>query len=163
MSQRIDMVGRVFGNWKVLTIDYSKDRGHGAYWICQCACGSIKSVHGENLRRGKSTSCGCRYRTGLRRDNPGLSNTWKCMKSRCYNKKHTHYNAYGGRGIKICDEWKNDFQAFYDWAMSNGYKTGLTIDRIDMDGNYEPSNCQWITKSENSRKAVQDRREKNGI
>ena len=74
------------------------------------------------------------------------------MKQRCNNPNRHNYDNYGGRGIKVCDEWKNDFQAFYDWAMANGYHDDLTIDRIDNDGNYEPNNCQWITLEENARK-----------
>ena len=74
------------------------------------------------------------------------------MKKRCYNKKDKRYSSYGGRGITICDEWLNDFNSFYDWSMEHGYREDLTIDRIDNDGNYEPLNCQWITRSENSTK-----------
>lgn len=68
------------------------------------------------------------------------------MKTRCYNKNNSHYKYYGKRGIKVCNEWLHDFQAFYDWSMSNGYNDNLTIDRINVDGNYEPDNCRWITQ-----------------
>ena len=74
--------------------------------------------------------------------------TWQDMKRRCYNKQNVRYNRYGGRGIKVCEEWLNNFQSFYDWAISNGYSDDLTIDRIDNDGNYEPSNCRWSTVKE---------------
>lgn len=81
----------------------------------------------------------------------GLCNTrlysiYTNMKTRCYNKNNSHYQYYGKRGIVICDEWLNDFKAFYDWALSHGYKDNLTIDRIDVNGNYEPSNCRWVTQ-----------------
>ena len=74
--------------------------------------------------------------------------TWQDMKRRCYNKQNARYDRYGGRGITVCDEWLNNFQSFYDWAISNGYSDDLTIDRIDNDGNYEPSNCRWSTAKE---------------
>ena len=77
-----------------------------------------------------------------------LYRTWSRIKTRCYNKNFQHFKHYGGRGITVCDEWLHDFMAFYDWAISNGYADNLTIDRIDVDGNYEPSNCRWITNEE---------------
>lgn len=77
-----------------------------------------------------------------------LYGKWWDMKSRCYRPNRDRYNCYGGRGIKVCDEWKDDFKAFYDWAIAAGWKEGLTLDRIDVDGNYEPSNCKWVTKHE---------------
>ena len=73
---------------------------------------------------------------------------WKGIKTRCYNEKHVHYNSYGGRGIVVCNEWKDSFEAFYEWSMANGYSENLTLDRIDVNGNYEPSNCRWSTRKE---------------
>lgn len=77
-----------------------------------------------------------------------LYKIWSGMKERCYRKKHTHYRDYGGRGITVCEEWKNDYVTFRDWALKNGYRDDLTLDRIDVNGNYEPSNCRWISKKE---------------
>lgn len=87
-----------------------------------------------------------------------LFKIWQSMKERCYREKHKYFADYGGRGIAVCDDWRFDFSAFRDWAIKNGYQDGLTIDRIDPNGNYEPTNCQWLTRSDNTKKAWADRR-----
>ncbi len=168
MSRLIDLTGQVFGRWTVLRFDSAKNGD--AYWICKCACGTVRSVNGYHLRSGRSTSCGCysaelvrkspRGTThGLKKANPRLYRIWQCMLNRCRRKKDKYYHRYGGRGISVCEEW-HSFPPFYEWAVANGYKDILTIDRIDVDGNYEPANCQWITMVENSKKAIEDRRRK---
>ncbi len=168
MSSRIDISGKSFGRWTVLQFDCSK-RGE-AYWICECNCGTVRSVNGYHLRSGRSTSCGCYsaelksknprgIKHGLKKSNPRLYRIWQCMLNRCRRKNGTDYKVYGGRGISVCEEW-HEFPAFYEWARANGYSDDLTIDRINVDGNYEPSNCQWLTNAENSRKSVEDRRRK---
>lgn len=131
---------------------------HRRVWECKCDCGKIVNVRQDCLSRRVTTSCGCRmlenqHQQLARRTKHGMHNTriyriWVGIKSRCNSPKATGYADYGGRGITMCSEWANDFMAFYHWAMENGYSDDLSIDRIDVNGNYEPTNCRWATNSE---------------
>ena len=119
-------------------------------WHCLCDCGNEVDVRSQDLRNGKTKSCGCLHKDivsthGLSRKR--LYHIWIDMRSRCNNKKLKCYHNYGGRGIKVCEEWE-DYQNFHNWAINNGYNDKLTIDRINVDGNYEPNNCRWSTKIE---------------
>ena len=133
-----------FGLLKVIDFAYMKN--HRSYWLCRCECGNEKIVAARQLKSGQTKSCGCLHRKhgqfGTR-----LYHIWNRMKDRCYNENHKSYKDYGGRGVVVCDEW-NDFKCFEEWAITNGYDDDLTIDRIDVNGNYEPSNCKWSTKKE---------------
>lgn len=121
-------------------------------WDCKCDCGKRKLIYSDNLIHGRSTSCGCERARMLseKQTTHGESSThlygvWSAMKARCNNPNATHYDSYGGRGIRVCDEWQRSFDAFREWAVSSGYVQGLSLDRINVDGNYEPENCRWIT------------------
>ena len=158
----IDLTGEKFGHLTVVKRTEDKVLSSGvkkAQWLCQCDCGKQKSIIGESIRNGTTKSCGCHrgdslvlYSTKHGKRYERIYDIFCGIKKRCYNENCINFKNYGGRGIEICDEWLNDFQRFYDWSIEHGYNDTLTIDRIDNDGNYEPSNCQWITKSENTRK-----------
>lgn len=155
--KKIDLTGQRFGRLTVI-----EEAGHSSErikWLCKCDCGNITSTPTtKTLRNGRCQSCGCIERESANSKTHGKSSmrlfyAWNGMKQRCYNPNAKSYQHYGHRGIAVCPEWRHDFQAFYDWAIANGYEEGLTIDRLDNDGDYEPDNCQWITRAENASKA----------
>lgn len=148
MGNFVDLSGQRFG--RLVVLQRAESLGTQTAWMCRCDCGNIKPVRSCTLLNGRTTSCGCfnKELASQRAKTHGKSksriyNIWCGMHTRCYNPKRKAYADYGGRGITICDEWKNDFQMFYDWAMANGYADNLTIDRVDVNRNYEPQNCKW--------------------
>lgn len=160
----INLSGQTFGRLTAIKVVGRKHKE--AVWLCQCQCGKTVQVVGSALRLGQSRSCGClkleefsARTTTHGKSKTRLYNTYQAMKRRCYNPNVKRYEHYGGRGITICDEWLNDFQAFYDWAMANGYNPDAprgecTIDRIDNDKGYSPANCRWVgTKAQERNKS----------
>ncbi len=145
------MAGRKFGLMSVIARAPENDRHGNVRWECQCECGRPIVVLGSSLRTGNTTSCGLCLRAERTRTH-GLSETrvyktWTAMKDRCSNPKNKAYANYGGRGIAVCDRWMNSFESFYA-DVGDRPSDQHSIDRINNDGNYEPSNCRWATKSQ---------------
>lgn len=150
MSRYKDITGQRFGKLTALSrIPNTKGR---TKWLCKCECGNFKEVILSHLLNGHTKSCGCLYKGGNNttheKRNTKLYRVWANMKQRCYNKNNPNYKDYGQRGIAVCDEWLTNFQAFYNWAMINGYDDTLTIDRINVNGNYTPDNCSWVDRKQ---------------
>lgn len=159
VRQKIDYTGHRFG--RLVVMEYVGKYKNGDRIVkCSCDCGNEISVRLPHIKSGAIVSCGCfhketvvernkKYTTATHGEtNTRLHSIWTNMKQRCYNKNHKSYHNYGGRGIAVCDEWLDDFVAFRDWAMANGYRDDLTIDRIENDKGYSPDNCRWATMLE---------------
>ena len=159
----MDLVGEKYGRLTVVAFDGIRKRK--AYWKCVCDCGLTVVVPGNNLRTGNTKSCGCLHREAVAKvgeknrthgeghDNKTrLYTIWCGMRQRCSYPKHVAWKHYGGKGVKVCEEW-NDYTAFKAWALANGYTDELSIDRIDPAKDYCPENCRWLTRSENTARA----------
>lgn len=170
MKKVKDLTGMEFGRLTVLEFSHKNERRE-SYWVCQCNCKdkTIKVIKGRYLKNGNTKSCGCLRREhalevikqntkcsirGISMSNKlpykkELKNVWNNIKYRCNNPKDKHYEWYGEKGVRVCDEWLDTrlgFFNFYNWALSNGYEEGLSIDRLEVEGNYEPDNCEWVTQ-----------------
>lgn len=146
MGYRIDLTGNKYGRLNVKSFSGNNSRGV-SLWLCECDCGNVKTVPSDYLTTGRTSSCGCiskEHPHNLRHGgkHTKLYNIWRAMKQRCLLKTCNAYRLYGGRGIKVCDEWIG-FAKFQEWSLVNGYAEGLSIDRINNDGDYCPNNCRW--------------------
>lgn len=159
MNKSRDIAGVRFGRLTAVKIDryYAKPCGRKSeIWLCKCDCGNEKLVKKPNLLSGDTKSCGCYYKETPKHQTHNKTHTrvfkiWQKIKERCLSQNANNYKLYGGRGITICKDWENNFMNFYNWAIKNGYKDNLSIDRIDVNGNYNPDNCRWTTAKEQAR------------
>ena len=161
MPDIIDLTGKTFGYWTVISRTVNSKEGR-SMWMCRCKCGTERAVRGYNLRNGTSKSCGClsAEMTKERSTTHGMTGTrlykiWGQMIQRTTNKNDPWYSYYGGRGIVVCEEWRNSFEPFKAWAVENGYKDNLTLDRRNNEEGYSPENCRWVTRAvqeENTRR-----------
>lgn len=154
MPRVVNMAGKQFGYLTVIG-EKGIPTGKGRKWECRCKCGNVIYVRVADLNSGNTKSCGCYQKdvvSDLKTKHGGSSDRlysiWCNMKTRCTNPNFKQYNDYGGRGIAIYHDWLNSYSLFKEWALSNGYRDDLTLERIDVNGNYEPLNCTFIPKSE---------------
>lgn len=166
MGKKIDLTGRKFGRWTVIK-EAGKSKSGDLKWKCDCDCGNVRVVSSINLRRGLSKSCGCfkKERAKETSTTHGMVQTliykvWNAMIQRCSNPKSPNFKYYGGRGIKVCQEWLK-FESFFEDMGER--PEGLTLERINNNGNYEPSNCKWATAEEQSRNRRIQKNNKTGV
>ncbi|MBT9670431.1 hypothetical protein GPK34_00070 [Secundilactobacillus kimchicus] len=153
MVKMIDIKGQRFGRLVAIKVDNSERPANStkAYWLCKCDCGNSTIVSSYELRHG-TESCGCLIGESAKKrftkhggSGSKLYMVWSAMRQRCDNSNNKDYPNYGARGIHVSQDWAKDFAKFKIWSESHGYQEGLTLDRVDVNGNYEPDNCRWVT------------------
>lgn len=165
MGKSIDLTGQKFG--RLIVLEKSNKLHNKTTWLCKCDCGNYKKATTSDLKSNKIKSCGCLLKERAivfckNKSKHNLTGTriyriWNSMKQRCYYKNGRNYKNYGAKGITVYKEWKNDFLNFYNWSINNGYKDNLTIDRINVNGNYEPNNCRWVSMKEQENNRTNNR------
>ncbi len=176
MGKTVDLIGERYGRLTVIAKSgQEKEKHRRSLWLCECDCGKQKIVTTDHLKSGSTKSCGCLKREvataqilEYSAQNPGARRThgatgkkiywaYQHMMERCYSPQSERFISYGARGICVCDEWKNNPKAFVDWSLSNGFEEDLTLDRINVNGDYCPENCRWVSwdvQANNKRSSV---------
>lgn len=151
MRKFVDLTGQKFG--RLTVIERVGVKNHHSLWKCKCDCGNLHYATIDNLKGGHTKSCGCiakeimtgnKYRQTHGGTHSRLYNIWHSIKQRTQNPKTINFSLYGGKGITMCEEWKNSFETFRDWSIKNGYSESLSIDRINGECGYTPENCRWV-------------------
>lgn len=153
MPSRIDMVGQRYGRLQVLADAPSESTPQARRVLARCDCGTERILNARSVRRGNTQSCGCLQparATSHGLDAHPLCAVWRAMRGRCYHRSQRSYRYYGARGIRVCDQWRHSPEQFIEWAEQHGWQPGLQIDRIDVDGDYSPENCRFVTARENT-------------